>query len=306
MTVFAFFFSSNSIFSEIAYNEFTSAAEYFQKVNFLLIDCDLYPRVCTSFSIVGVPMFILFNKNRTIMYNGIRSKQNFIEFIESETNIVNRTHFRNHMVNLLPSMVERFVKNEEGCNVFLGGIDWCRYTIQIKKVIRTVSNIYADDNINFGYINCNNYSRNNFCKSIPEIGFGVNGSVTFVDMNSFFSVEDCVDKINEICHKNRNVDGSLKKFVGISQDDINNIIDFVDFVKKNKKSEAIEWINDKYPQKTYIKIIMKKIFENGQDILESILNSTKTFYNYGIVSRKVKDDLNIKLSVLEIFLKYFK
>lgn len=304
--IFAFFYSSKSIFSQIAYNEFKSASKIFKKVDFLTIDCDSHPYVCRKWSIIGVPTFILLQNNSQFLYTGIRSQQGFIDFIESKTNILNNTIYKNPIINLYSSNFDTFINNSGFCNIVLCGINWCRYTIQIKNMLRNISNIYASDNVRFGYLNCVEFSRDDYCKTIPEISFNVNGTVVFEDMNSFLTVEKSISKINSICGKNRNVDGSLDKSMGVSQEDIKNIQDFCNFIKHHKKLEVIQWIDDAYPNKTYVKLIMEKIYENGPNILNNILNSTKLFFNYSTISKKVKDNLNVKLNILTIFSRYLE
>ena len=51
---------------------------------------------------------------------------------------------------------------------------------------------------------------------------------------------------------------------------------------------------------------MEKIYENGPNILNNILNSTKLFFNYSTISKKVKDNLNVKLNILAIFSRYLE
>ena len=94
--------------------------------------------------------------------------------------------------------------------------------------------------------------------------------------------------------------------MGVSQEDIKNIQDFCNFIKHHKKLEVIQWIDDAYPNKTYVKLIMEKIYENGPNILNNILNSTKLFFNYSTISKKVKDNLNVKLNILAIFSRYLE
>ena len=50
-------------------------------------------------------------------------------------------------------------------------------------------------------------------------------------MNSFLTVEKSISKINSICGKNRNVDGSLDKSMGVSQEDIRIFVILLNIIK---------------------------------------------------------------------------
>lgn len=324
ITIFARFYSPDCRISRISKPEFEKASHHFKNIIFLNIDCSVFSSVCSKYSIIAFPSYLLF-KNGRIPYKVFtfpRTAESMIEFIEYHTLIFNPISVEKSIFHINFHTYNDFFLNSGGCKILHYHIPFFKSSRLFEDFFHEYIHIFRGDrNVEFGRINC--HLSRLLCSDVYKFPWTRIYNQENVVFEGIFSSENhFVSTINEKCNTSRQINGRLLPNVGIDLNTEQSIVNFSN-IYQNNISQIDQYIEsyittsgekEQYEQNPYVKDnptssfivrLMKNVVKYGPDILAKYKDSIEKQYHDQKVSVYKLDDFDIKLNIINVFIRCF-
>lgn len=303
--LFVKFYSPDCPHCEDMEEDFANASVLFRDTSFGAINCKEYPDACTEvFGVEGYPSIQLYPEytNKSIHYNGRRKAEDFVEFVEMNTNTKANRPRRIPLVHqLTPINYDKFIDN-----VTFKVVLYCRpdvshcqsYYTRIKKIATAFE---MEKNVTVGYLNCYKYTE--FCKKVKVTEF----PLLYIFRNKRPTLyegkrdnEEILNYINEFCGTERQMDGLLNIDADVRDDAAEIVGDFITSNNDNRKS-YVDSMKELKGTEFYVKI-MRRFLANGMDKIHQDVVVMKEILRKRRGSFETLDELTRRMNKFSLFI----